>query len=106
MQFGAINRQQDSWRQDVSYKSGIDLKARGKDPDQRPKDNKLVEHTEQGGPQGRSQVDSSTALSQLRGKTVPRSVTEAPQDVSSLDYFTEDYHRDFSNMLGEMAIPR
>lgn len=105
-QFGAVNRQYDSWRWDVSSKPGIDLKARGKDPDPKPEDSKPIEVTEHGGPRGRFEVDSTTALSQLTGKTVPWSATGAPQGVPSLDYLTEDYHKDFSNMLGEMAIPR
>ncbi|XP_029004590.1 centrosome and spindle pole-associated protein 1 isoform X2 [Betta splendens] len=94
LQFEPVNWQQDSWRP-----SGADQTAGGKDPHQRPNDNKLSRHTEQGGPQGRSEVDSSTALTQLIGKA-------APQGASSLDYFPEGYHRDFSHMLGELAIPR
>ncbi|KAI3355250.1 hypothetical protein L3Q82_018103 [Scortum barcoo] len=96
-QFGAINRQYDSWR------PGIDLE----DPNQRPKDDKHTEGTEQRAPQGKSHVDySSTALHQLQGKVVPGSGTGAAQGVPLLDYFNEDYHRDFSNMLGEVDIPR
>uniref|UniRef100_A0AAQ6IQP7 Centrosome and spindle pole-associated protein 1 C-terminal domain-containing protein n=1 Tax=Anabas testudineus TaxID=64144 RepID=A0AAQ6IQP7_ANATE len=67
---------------------------------------KPIEETEHGGPQGRSQVISGTALSQLTGKIVRGPGAVAPQGVPSLDFLTEDYHRDFSNMLGEMAIPR
>lgn len=105
-QFGAVNRQYDSWRRDVPYKPGIDLEAEGKDPNLRPKDNKPTENAEQRAPKGKSQVDYSTALSQLAGNTVPGFGTEAAQAFPSLDYFNEDYHRDFSNMLGEVAIPR
>lgn len=102
---GAVN-QYDSWRWDVSSKSGIDLNARGKDADPRPEDSKPTEETEHKGSRGRSQLASNTALSQLTGKTVPWSGRGAPQGVPSLDYLTIDYHKDFSNMLGEMAIPR
>lgn len=105
-QFGAANRQYESWRRDVPYKIGIDLEAVGKDPNQRPKDDKPTEDTEQRATPGQSHVDYSTALSQLRGKTVPDSGTRVAQGVPSLDYFSEDYHRDFLNMLGEVAIPR
>uniref|UniRef100_A0A3B4UNE3 Centrosome and spindle pole associated protein 1 n=1 Tax=Seriola dumerili TaxID=41447 RepID=A0A3B4UNE3_SERDU len=105
-QFGAVNRQYDRWIRDVPYKLRIDLQAIGKDPNPRPKDNKPTEDTEQRDLLGNSQVDYSTALSQLAGNTVPGSVMGAAQGVPSLDYFNEDYHRNFSNMLGELAIPR
>ncbi|XP_075937023.1 centrosome and spindle pole-associated protein 1 isoform X2 [Anarhichas minor] len=64
------------------------------------------EDTEQRAPPGKSHVDHSTALSQLAEKTAPGSGTRAAQGVPSLDYFDEDYHRNFSNMLGEVANPR
>lgn len=105
-QFGAANRQYDSWRRDVPYKPGIGLEALGKDPNQKPKDDKPTVDTEERAPPGKSHVDYSTALSQLRGKTVPGTGTRAAQGVPSLDCFNEDYHRDFSDMLGEVAIPR
>nr|XP_020455583.1 centrosome and spindle pole-associated protein 1 isoform X2 [Monopterus albus] len=94
-QFGIVNRQYDSWRWD-----------RGKDTNLRPKDDKSVEDTEQRGPPGKSQVYYSPTVNQLIRKTVPESGMESAQGVPSLDYFNEDYHRDFSNMLGEVAIPR
>uniref|UniRef100_A0AAQ6IQL2 Centrosome and spindle pole-associated protein 1 C-terminal domain-containing protein n=2 Tax=Anabas testudineus TaxID=64144 RepID=A0AAQ6IQL2_ANATE len=105
-QFGAEKQQHDSWRRDISSKPGIDLKAIGKTPNPRREYSKPIEETEHGGPQGRSQVISGTALSQLTGKIVRGPGAVAPQGVPSLDFLTEDYHRDFSNMLGEMAIPR
>ncbi len=105
-QFGAANQHYDSQRRDVLYKPGIDLEAVGKDPHQRPKDDKPTEDAEQRAPPGKSHVDYSAARSQLRGKTVPGSGTRAEQGVPSLDYFNEDYHRDFSDMLGEVANPR
>lgn len=105
-QFGAVNRRYDNWRRDVPYKPGLDLEAVGKDSNPRLKDDKPTKDTEQRGPSGKSHVDYSTALSQLTGKTVPGSRTRAKQGVPSLDYFNEDYHRDFSNILGEVAIPR
>ncbi|XP_039983478.1 centrosome and spindle pole-associated protein 1 [Xiphias gladius] len=105
-EFGALNRQYDSWRRDVPYKLGIDLEAVGKDPNPRPKDNKPTENTEQTTPPGNSQVDYSAALSQLAGNKVPGSGTGAAQVVPSLDYFNEDYHRDFSKMLGEVTVSR
>ncbi|XP_068588339.1 centrosome and spindle pole-associated protein 1-like isoform X2 [Cebidichthys violaceus] len=77
-QFGSIN-----WRRDVSQ-----------------------EDTEQRAPPGKSHVDHSAALSQLTGKTAPGSGTRAAQGVPSLDYFDEDSHRNFSNVLGEVANPR
>ncbi|XP_033495349.1 centrosome and spindle pole-associated protein 1 [Epinephelus lanceolatus] len=105
-QFGAVNRQYDSWRRDVPYKPGIDLEAGGKDPNPRPTDDKPIQDTEQRSPPGKSHKDYSAALSQLTGTTAPGSITRAVQGVSPLDYFNEDYHRDFSNMLGEVANPR
>ncbi|XP_040922248.1 centrosome and spindle pole-associated protein 1 [Toxotes jaculatrix] len=106
MQFGAVNRQYDSWRRDVPYKPGIDVEAVGKDSDPRPIDNKPTENAEKKAPPGKSQVDYSTALGQLAGNTVPGFGMGAAQGVSSLDCFNEDYHKDFSNMLGEVTIPR
>lgn len=91
-QFWAVNRQYDSLRRDVPYKPGVDLEAVGKDPNPRPKDEKPTKDTKLRSAPGKSHVDYSTALSQLTGKTA--------------DYFNEDYHRDFSNMLGEVANPR
>ncbi|XP_034415606.1 centrosome and spindle pole associated protein 1 [Cyclopterus lumpus] len=82
-QFGAINRQYDSWRRDVSQ-----------------------EDTEQRGPPGNTHVDFSTAPSQLTEKTAPGSGTRAAHGVPSLHYLDEDYHRDSSSMLAEVAIPR
>ncbi|KAM6908109.1 centrosome and spindle pole-associated protein 1 [Lycodopsis pacificus] len=49
---------------------------------------------------------NSTALSQLAEQTASGSGTRAAQGVPSLDYFDEDYHRNFSNMPGEVANPR
>ncbi|XP_074478579.1 centrosome and spindle pole-associated protein 1 isoform X2 [Sebastes fasciatus] len=100
MQFGAVNQQYDSRRRDFPYKPGIDLKAKGRDPNPRPKDDKPTEDTP-----GKSHVDYSTALSQLTGKTAPESGTRTAQGVPPLD-LNEDYHRDVSNMLGEVAKPR
>ncbi|XP_059182691.1 centrosome and spindle pole-associated protein 1 isoform X2 [Centropristis striata] len=105
-QFGAVNRQHDSLRRDVPYKPGIDLEAVGKDPNPKPKDDKPTEHIEQITSPGKSHVDYSTALSQLTGKTKPWSRTRAAEGGSTLDYFNEDYHRDFSNILGEVTNPR
>lgn len=105
-QFGTVNRRYDSWRRDVAYKPGIDLEATGKDSNPRLKVDKPTEDTEQRSPPGKSHVDYGAALGQLTGKTVSGSATRAAQGVPSLDCFNEDYHRDFSNMLGEVAIPR
>lgn len=86
----------------------MDLKALGKDLQghARPKDDKPTADTEQRGPPGKSHTDHSAALSQLTGNSVPGSGTRAAQGAPLLDYFNEDYHRDFSNMLGELAFPR
>ncbi|XP_070709443.1 centrosome and spindle pole-associated protein 1 [Pempheris klunzingeri] len=106
-QFGAVNRQYDSSRRrDVPYKPGMDLGAVGKDSNPKLKDDKPTEDTERRGSPGKSHVDYSTSLSQLTGETVPSSRTRAAQGVPSLDYFNEDYHKDFSTVLGEVAIPR
>ncbi|XP_069007777.1 centrosome and spindle pole-associated protein 1 [Embiotoca jacksoni] len=107
-QFGPLIRQNDSLKQNVSHKHRTQLEAEGKDPYPRPKDDKTVENTEHRAPSAKSQVDFSTALSQLPGKTVPVSGmgAAAARGVPSLDYFNEDYHRDFSNMLGDVNMPR
>ncbi|XP_042366848.1 centrosome and spindle pole-associated protein 1 [Plectropomus leopardus] len=102
-QFGAINRHYDSWRRDVPYKPGIDLEAGEKELNPRPTDDKPTKDTQQRGRSGKSHVDYSAALSQLTEKTVQG---RAAQGLSSLDYFNDNYHRDFSNMLGEVANPR
>lgn len=65
-------------QQDVWGQFGADLTAGGKDPCQGPNDKELTEHMEQ----RRSKVDSNTA------------------------HFPEGYHRELSNLLGELATPR
>ncbi|XP_026147552.1 centrosome and spindle pole-associated protein 1 isoform X3 [Mastacembelus armatus] len=105
-QFGVVNRQSDSWRRDITYKPGIDLKTENIESNPRPKDSKPIEDTEHRSSSGKCQVDYSTALSQLTDNMVSGSGMGSAQGVSLLDYFNEDYHRDFSNMLGEVAIQR
>lgn len=102
-QFGAVNRQYgDRWR-DVSYKPGVDLEAAGKDLNLRPKEDKPSVDTDQRAGTGKPHMDdSSTSLNLHTGKKT----VAAAQDVSLLDYFSEVYHRDFSNTLGDLAIPR
>ncbi|XP_029314098.1 centrosome and spindle pole-associated protein 1 [Cottoperca gobio] len=92
-QFRAGNRPFDGWRRDVLHKPGVDLQAVGKEPNPKSRDDKHTEDAEQ---RGRSHVGYRAALSQLTGSRTRR-------DVPSLDYFNEDYHRDFSNVLGEVA---
>ncbi|XP_035509088.1 centrosome and spindle pole-associated protein 1 [Morone saxatilis] len=103
-EFGAVNRQYDSRRRDVPYKPGTHLEAVGKDP--RSKDDKPTEDTEQRGPAGKSHMEYSTSLSQLTANTVPGPGARVAHGAPSLDYFNEDYHRDFSKMLGDVAMPR
>ncbi|XP_067434660.1 centrosome and spindle pole associated protein 1 isoform X1 [Thunnus thynnus] len=107
-QFGAVNRHYDSWRRDVPYKPGIGVGVIGKDPDPTPEADKPIEATEQRVPPGKSRVafpsptmDNNTALNKL-----PGSRSGAAQGGPFLDYFNEDYHRGFSDMLGEVTIPR
>lgn len=103
-QFGAGNMQHDSWRGDVPHMPGKDLKAVEKDPNPNPrlKDETPAENTEQGAPAGQTHVGYSAALSQLTAGSGAR----AAQGVPSQDYLNEDYHRNFSSMLGRMVIPR
>ncbi|XP_028289339.1 uncharacterized protein cspp1a [Parambassis ranga] len=75
------------------YKSGAGLDAIGKDPNLRSKYKK--ETAEQGAPFRKSQLPKKTESSRA-----------VAQGVSSLDDFSEDYHKDFSNMLGEVATLR
>nr|XP_046227260.1 centrosome and spindle pole-associated protein 1 isoform X2 [Scatophagus argus] len=105
-QFGAVKQQFDSWRRDVPYKPGIDLEAVEENPNPRPKHDRPTEDTEQTGPLAKSLIDYSTVPSQLTEKTGPGSRMRAAEGVPSLGYFNEDYHKDFSNMLGEVALPR
>ncbi|KAM7369940.1 hypothetical protein PAMP_011228 [Pampus punctatissimus] len=106
-QFGAVNRHHDSCRHDVSYKPIKGVEATGKDPYPTPKADKPIENTEQRASTGKSRVafpslnvDNNTALSQ------PGSGSGAALGGPSLGYFKEDYHRDFSDMLGGVAISR
>ncbi|XP_073344164.1 centrosome and spindle pole-associated protein 1 [Pagrus major] len=101
-QFGAVNRQYDDWRRDVPYKPGKDLEAAGKDLNPRPKEDKPNVDTDQRAGTGKPHMDHSTPLSLLTGK---KTVTAAP-GFPLLDYYSEVYHRDFPNTLGEVAIPR
>ncbi|XP_023131916.3 centrosome and spindle pole-associated protein 1 [Amphiprion ocellaris] len=89
-----VNLQYDSLRRDVPHKPGIEMESDGKNLNPRPKDDKPTNNTEQTVPRGKSEV------------TVPRSGMGVRQRYPSLEYFSEDYHRDFSNMLGEVAIQR
>ncbi|XP_022062182.2 centrosome and spindle pole associated protein 1 isoform X2 [Acanthochromis polyacanthus] len=93
-QLGGVNLHYDSLRWDVPHKPGIEMESEGKDLNRRPKDDKPSNKTEQMVPRGKSEV------------TVPRSGMRAAQGFPSLDYFSEDYHRHFSNTLGEVAIQR
>ncbi|CAB1427586.1 unnamed protein product [Pleuronectes platessa] len=86
--FGAGNRRHVTLRQDVPHMLEVDLEAEEMEPNPQRE------------PPGRFQVDPSTALVQLPGNTEPA------QGVPSLGYFNDAYHRDFSNMLGEVTIPR
>lgn len=105
-QFGAVNQKHDSGRGDVPYNPTRDLEAVGKDLNPRQKDVTPAEDTEQRAPVGRFPKDYSTARGQLTGQTVPGSETGEEKSVLSLGYVNEDYHRDFSNMLGDVTIPR
>lgn len=100
-QFGAVHLQYDSRRRGITSKAGADLKVNGNNPDSRPKYTKSIKNTEQGGLLEKYQLP----VSHLTG-TVPESGRGAPKGVPLLDYFNEDYHRDFSTMLGDVAIPR
>ncbi|XP_034562108.1 centrosome and spindle pole-associated protein 1 isoform X2 [Notolabrus celidotus] len=95
--YGVVHPLYDNWRPDISKKPGIDL-----DPNPQARDNK----PEQNIPLGESHVDYSAALSQLTGPPVPGPGVRAAQGIPQLDFFNEDYHRDFSNMLGEVNMPR
>ncbi|KAM6971588.1 centrosome and spindle pole-associated protein 1 [Tautogolabrus adspersus] len=105
-QFGAVHLHYDRWKQDICKKPGIDLEPKEKDPNSQAKNHKATEGAEQNTPLGMSHMDYNTALSQLTGTPSPESGTRAAQGVPSFDYFNEDYHRHFSNMLGEAAMQR
>ncbi|XP_063339281.1 centrosome and spindle pole-associated protein 1 [Pelmatolapia mariae] len=105
-QLGSVNRHYNSLSQDVLHKLGKNLEAKGKHLNPSLENGKPTENADERAPPGKSQVDVITALRQLPGKTVPSNGMELLQGVPSLDYFSEDYHRDFSNILGEVTIPR
>ncbi|XP_062297968.1 centrosome and spindle pole-associated protein 1 [Scomber scombrus] len=104
-QFGAVNRRYESRKRDVPYKPETGLEVMRKDPNPKPKADIPIEDTEQRAPPGKPlpslTVGNNTVLNQL-----PGSRSEAAQGGPSLDYFNEDYHSDFSDMLEEVAIPR
>ncbi|CAK6972358.1 centrosome and spindle pole-associated protein 1 [Scomber scombrus] len=104
-QFGAVNRRYESRKRDVPYKPETGLEVMRKDPNPKPKADIPIEDTEQRAPPGKPlpslTVGNNTVLNQL-----PGSRSEAAQGGASLDYFNEDYHSDFSDMLEEVAIPR
>ncbi|KAM3593843.1 uncharacterized protein V6R79_023157 [Siganus canaliculatus] len=100
--FGARNQQRNSKRQNVPQKSGVDLDVPVKNSNPRPLDDKVREDKDLGTLQDLGLGECHTDLSPALGQTAPRPV----QSVSLLAGFNEDYHRDFSNMLGEVAMPR
>ncbi len=101
-QFGAGTLRYDSLRHYVPPLPGIDQRALEKHANPGPKGDKPTEDTGQRSPHTQSHMDSSEALTQL---TVGSGARAAP-GIPSLDSFNEDYHRNFSSMLGQMAIPR
>ncbi|XP_041670613.1 centrosome and spindle pole-associated protein 1 [Cheilinus undulatus] len=90
-EFGSENPGYNRLKENISTKPGIDQEIIKKD--QNPSPNEMAD------------VDYSTGLSQLRGMPMPGSGTGVGH-VPLLDYFNEDYHRDFSNMMGDVAIQR
>ncbi|KAM4533412.1 centrosome and spindle pole-associated protein 1 [Odontesthes bonariensis] len=101
-QLRAAHQQSDNVRWDAPHKSRIDLEAVGKYPNPTPKDDKPHENTEQRAHPGKSQIDFSTADSKHKRKTwVPGSGIVPP-----LNFFSEDYHKDFTSLQGEVTLPR
>ncbi|XP_074549725.1 centrosome and spindle pole-associated protein 1 isoform X2 [Halichoeres trimaculatus] len=97
--FGEDDRLYDSWKPTRT--------PTVKDPNPRMRDDEPAEDSEQNIPRGASHVDYTAALSQLTRTAAPGSGgVRAAQGVPPLDYFTEDYHRDFTDVLGEVAVPR
>lgn len=105
-QLGSINRHYNSSRSDVPHKPGKALEAQGKHPYDSLENGKPTENTEQRAPRGKSRLDFSAALRQLPGKRVAADGMGLPQVVPSSDYFSADYYRDFSDVLGEGTVPR
>ncbi|XP_041823443.1 centrosome and spindle pole-associated protein 1 [Melanotaenia boesemani] len=84
----------------------VDLEAVVKDSNPGLKDKKPLLNTEQRAPLRKSQMDFSTALTHLPRKTVDESGMVSLPGVPPLDYLSEDYHRNFTRLLGEVALPR
>lgn len=106
IQLGTVNRQYDGERQDVSYKLGRDFETVAEDPNPGQKNDPAAEHIEQKTPSAESQVDYSTAPGRRTGMAGPASERKEEQGVPWLDYVNEDYYKEFSNMLSDVAIPR
>lgn len=104
-QSGAVNRRHNSGR-DVPYNPRRDLEAAGKDLNPRQKDVTPAVDTEQRAPVGKFPMDYIPFRGQLTEKTVPGSETREEKSVLSLGHVDEDYHRDFSNMLGDVTVLR
>lgn len=105
-QFASVNPQNDSGRQDVLYQHRRDLEAVRKNPNPKQKRDTPTEDTEQRAPPGESHVDCGAGLDQMTGKTAPEARSREQQGIPLLNYVHEDYHREFSNMLGDVAVAR
>ncbi|XP_076017210.1 centrosome and spindle pole-associated protein 1 [Genypterus blacodes] len=107
-QFGAVNRHHDSQRRDVPYKPGVGLDALGHEANPRwPRDDKPTQGTYESDYQRSSQaaVDFRAAASQLKGKRTGTGTGTAPGFLSAAS-FNDEYHRNLSGTLGELAVPR
>lgn len=101
-QFAGVNRRYDNRKRDVP-EVGVEVVEKDQNPT--PKTDKPIEDAEQRDPPGKlllsHTTDNNPALNQL-----PWSGPGAAQSGPLLDYFNEVYHRNFSDMLGEVSIPR
>ncbi|XP_072234362.1 LOW QUALITY PROTEIN: centrosome and spindle pole associated protein 1 [Leuresthes tenuis] len=98
-QLRAAHQQSDSVRRDAPHKSRIDLAAVGKYPNLTPRDGKPHEDTQQRVLPGKSQIHK-------RKTWAPGSGIAGTQGVPPLDFFSEDYHKDFTSLQGEVTLLR
>ncbi|XP_051970634.1 centrosome and spindle pole-associated protein 1-like isoform X2 [Xyrauchen texanus] len=111
--FGAVTRQYGGKRRDVPYRPGLALEVFRSDSATRPKNERLLQASEERVPPERPRVafqapslNNSTVLSQLANASGPGLEVGAGLGVNSGAPVSEDYHRSLSITLGEIVAPR
>ncbi|XP_051543103.1 LOW QUALITY PROTEIN: centrosome and spindle pole-associated protein 1-like [Myxocyprinus asiaticus] len=112
-QFGAVTRQYGGKRRDVPYRPGLALEVLRADSARQPKNEKLLQASEERVPPERPRVafqapslNNSTVLGQLANASGPGLEVGAGLGVNGGAAVTEGYHRSLSSTLGEIVAPR